>query len=155
MVAKGDARIGHSFTIGSWAASVHRLYACATLLPVPGLSAHGDVFEGGPWDRRMLEACALTASWGSLSPIAEGQRHRHHGPRAPPARRPQGPEGRGFGSEVDRAWLDSLGATAVPLEHRREDILPAARSGALDNVVVTWRNFQQATLDSRTSSTSA
>jgi TRAP-type C4-dicarboxylate transport system substrate-binding protein len=51
-----------------------------------------------------------------------------------------------YGDKVNDAWLTSLGARTVAIEHRLEDILPKARAGSLDAVVITWRNFEQASL---------
>ena len=52
-----------------------------------------------------------------------------------------------IGDEVNEAWLRSLGAAPVPIEHRNEPVLAMSRDGRLDAVVITWRNFEQATLD--------
>ena len=47
-----------------------------------------------------------------------------------------------FGSEVDTAWLKSLGAIPVAVGHREES-LPLARQDRLDGMVITWRNFER------------
>ena len=147
MVAKGDAEMGHSFT-DVMGGLDHRLYAYNAPYLFRGYRHMEDVFEG-PLGSEMLEGLRAHGLLGLSFTYSGGANGIATTGRA--LRRPEDLKGLKvgvFGSEVDRAWLDSLGATAVPLEHRREDILPAARIGALDGVFVTWRNFQQATLDS-------
>lgn len=51
-----------------------------------------------------------------------------------------------YGDRVNEAWLSSLGASAVAIEHRLEGLLRMAREGSLDAAVITWRNFEQAQL---------
>jgi C4-dicarboxylate-binding protein DctP len=51
-----------------------------------------------------------------------------------------------FGDSVNEAWLKELGATPVPIGHDLPRIAKLAGEGALDAVVITWRNLQQAKL---------
>lgn len=51
-----------------------------------------------------------------------------------------------FGDRVDEGWLKSLGAVPVPLGSDTENVQSAVRAGALDAVVITWRNFERASL---------
>ena len=52
-----------------------------------------------------------------------------------------------YGDKVNEAWLSSLGATPVPIEHKLSSINQLAHEGKLDAVVVTWRNFDREKLD--------
>lgn len=52
-----------------------------------------------------------------------------------------------YGDAVDTAWLQALGAVPVPIRHDLPSLLPLARSGGIDAVVTTWRNFEVAGLD--------
>ncbi len=52
-----------------------------------------------------------------------------------------------YGDKVNEAWVKSLGAAPVALEHRPNGPLQFARDGSLDSVVITWRNFQRANLE--------
>ncbi|MBI5247783.1 MAG: TRAP transporter substrate-binding protein [Elusimicrobia bacterium] len=52
-----------------------------------------------------------------------------------------------FGDKVDQAWLKSLGATPVALGHDTASLDKLAQSGAVDGVVITWRNLQRDSLD--------
>ncbi len=54
-----------------------------------------------------------------------------------------------YGDEVNAAWLQSLGATPVKIGHAEDGILSRAEDGSLDAAVITWRNFERASLDSR------
>jgi len=51
-----------------------------------------------------------------------------------------------YGDEVNAAWLKSLGATPVAIEHRLGRITEMARDGSLDAVAITWRNFERTEL---------
>jgi len=53
-----------------------------------------------------------------------------------------------YGDPVNAAWLDSLGATPVAIEHHLDGISGLARDGKLDAVVTTWRNFERPRLES-------
>jgi TRAP-type C4-dicarboxylate transport system substrate-binding protein len=48
---------------------------------------------------------------------------------------------------VDQAWLKTLGAIPVPIGHKIDSIEGMARSGALDGVVMTWRNMERQSLE--------
>lgn len=54
-----------------------------------------------------------------------------------------------FGDAVDTAWLTSLGASPVSIEHRLFGILPLTQSGSVDSVAVTWRRIHEARLHER------
>lgn len=54
-----------------------------------------------------------------------------------------------FGDAIDTAWLTSLGATPVSIEHRLAGILPRTQNGELDSVTVTWRRIQESRLNER------
>ncbi|MDP3544161.1 MAG: TRAP transporter substrate-binding protein DctP [Elusimicrobiota bacterium] len=47
-----------------------------------------------------------------------------------------------YGEPLNGAWLKTLGAEAVPVGHKINEIVPKRRDGALDAAVITWRNFQ-------------
>jgi len=53
-----------------------------------------------------------------------------------------------FGDEVNASWLKAVGAVPVPIKHELDSIAPMVRSGALDAVVITWRNFAHTGLQS-------
>lgn len=146
MVAKGEAEMGHSF-VDVMGALDPRLYAFEAPYLFRGYRHMEGVFEG-PLGSELLEGfrahgivgLSFTYS-GGASGIATTDRE---------LRRPEDLKGLKvgvFGDEVDTAWLTSLGATPVPIEHRLEDILPAAQAGALDAVVTTWRNFERQDLN--------
>lgn len=145
-VASGEAEMGHSFTdvMGSLDP---RLYA----FEAPYLMRDNRHMEGvieGPVGKSMLEGMrdhklvglAFTYS-GGPSGVATVNRE---------IRRPEDLKGLKvgvYGDAVNAAWLESLGAVPVAIRHRRSDILRLSREGALDAVVVTWRNFEQAALN--------
>ncbi len=145
MVAKGEAEMGHSYTDVMGAVDP-RLMA----FEAPYLFRDYRHMEGvieGPLGASMLEGLrahkivglSFTYS-GGASGVATVDRE---------IRKPEDLKGLKvgvFGDAVNEAWLKSLGAIPVPIKHRRSHILPMARDGALDSVVITWRNYEQASL---------
>jgi len=51
-----------------------------------------------------------------------------------------------YGDEVNAAWLKAVGATPVAIRHDLDGIAPMVSEGALDAVVITWRNFAHTNL---------
>lgn len=146
LVAKGEAEMGHSFTDVMGAVDP-RLMA----FEAPYLFRDYRHMEGvieGPLGASMLEGLrahklvglSFTYS-GGASGVATLERE---------IRKPSDLKGLKvgvFGDAVNAAWLTSLGATPVPIKHRRSGILGWAADGTLDAVVITWRNFEQAALN--------
>ena len=145
MVEKGEAEMGHSFTdvVG---ALDPRLYA----FEAPYLFRDNRHMEGvieGPLGEELLEGfrahkmvgLSFTYS-GGPSVIATVDRE---------IRRPEDLKGLKvgvYGDAVNVAWLKSLGATPVAIQHELPSIGGLQRSGALDAVVITWQNFSRTAL---------
>lgn len=139
-VSKGEAEMGHSFAdvLGGLDPRFHAFEA-------PYLfrgHRHAEGIFEGPVGTALLEGLrarglvglSFTYS-GGASGVAAVERE---------IRRPEDMKGLKvgvYGNEVDAAWLTSLGAIPVPVEHRLGDVLPLARTGDLDAVVITWRNL--------------
>lgn len=145
-VSKGEIEMGHSF-VDVMGGLDPRLYAFKAPYLFRGYPHMEGVFEG-PLGSELLEGLrvhdivglSFTYS-GGASGIATTERE---------LRRPEDLKGLKvgvFGDPVDEAWLKSLGATPVPIEHKLESILPSALEGALDAVVITWRNFERERLN--------
>lgn len=145
LVAKGEAEMGHSFAdvVGG---VDPRLHAFEAPYLFRGYRHMEGVIEG-PVGESMLAALgergvvglSFTYSGGACG-VATKDR---------PLRAPSDLKGLKvgvYGDRADDAWLRALGATPVAIEHRLESILPMSRDGALDAVVTTWRNFDQAKL---------
>ncbi len=145
-VAKGEAEMGHSF-VDVLAGMDPRLYAFKAPYLFRGYRHQEGVFEG-PLGAELLEGLrdhgivGLSFTYcGGANAVATTDRE---------IRRPEDLKGLKvgvFGDEVDVAWLKSLGATPVAIGHERANIAPLARKGAIDAVVVTWRNFERANLE--------
>lgn len=145
-VAEGEAEMGHSFTDVMGAVDKRFMAFEAPYLFRDYRHVEG-VIEGpigaelldGLRARRLV-GLSFTFS-GGASGVATVDRE---------IRRPEDLKGLKvgvFGDAVNAAWLESLGATPVPIKHRRSGILDWARDGTLDAVVITWRNFEQAALE--------
>lgn len=145
-VAKGEAEMGHSF-VDTMGALDPRLLAFNAPYLFRGYRHMEGLFEG-PVGKEMLDGLraqnivglSFTYS-GGASGVATIDREL----RAPEDLK--GLKVGVFGSEVDSAWLKSLGAIPVSIEHRLDAIGPMAHSGELDAVVVTWRNFEREALN--------
>lgn len=146
-VAKGEAEMGHSFADVAGEVD-HRLWSFEAPYLFRDYRHLEGVFEG-PVGEHLLESLrshqlvglSFTYS-GGASGVAALDRD---------LRRPEDLKGLRigvYGDTVNAAWLRSLGATPVPIEHWQEGILRQARAGRLDAVVVTWRNFEREKLDS-------
>lgn len=145
-VAKGEAEMGHSFTdvIGNLD---HRLWAFGAPYLFRDYRHMEGVFEGplgagllGGLRTPHIVGLAFTYS-GGANGVATRDRE---------IRRPEDLKGLRvgvYGDPVSEAWLSSLGATPVAVKHNYERILPLAREGSLDAVVITWRNFKRAVLN--------
>lgn len=144
-VAKGEAEMGHSFThiLGSVDPRFHSIEAPFLYRNYRHLEG---VFEG-PLGQELLDAfgaqqmAGLSSTYsGGASGIATTDRE---------VRRPEDLKGLKvgvFGNEINKAWLQSLGAIAVPIRHDLESIQKLAREGTIDAVVITWRNFERRAL---------
>lgn len=146
MVSRGEAEMGHSFVdvIGGLDPRFHAFKAPYLFR---GYRHQEGVFEGALGAElleglRAHDIVGLSFTYsGGASGIATVDRE---------LRRPEDLEGLKvgvFGDEIDEAWLKSLGAVPVPIGHELERIVPSARSGALDAVLITWRNFERARLE--------
>lgn len=145
-VAKGEAEMGHSFTdvIGSLD---HRLWAFGAPYLFRDYRHMEGVFEG-PLGSELLKGLraphivglAFTYSGGANGVASRDREIRR-------AEDLKGLKVGVYGDPVSEAWLRSLGATPVTIKHNYERILPLARDGSLDAVVITWRNFKRAVLN--------
>lgn len=147
MVAKGEVEMGHSFAdiMGGVDPRYHAFEAPYLFRGYRHLEG---VFEG-PLGTEMLEGLrahgilglSFTYS-GGANGVATTERE---------LRRPEDLKGLKVGvfdDEVNKAWLESLGATPVSIEHGQEQgIVSSVWNGALDATVITWRNFERATLN--------
>jgi len=145
LVAKGEAEMGHSFTdvVGGVDPRFH-------VFEAPYLFRGYRHMEGvieGPVGEGMLSALRERGIVGlsfTYSGGASGVATKSRAIRGPSDLK--GMKVGVYGDRVNEAWLSALGATPVPIEHRLESILSLSRDGALDAVVTTWRNFDQAKL---------
>jgi TRAP-type transport system periplasmic protein len=145
-VSGGEAQMGHSFTdvMGN---VDHRLWA----FEAPYLMRDSRHMEGvieGPLGAELLDGLsqrhlvglALTYSGGPQGVATVGRE----------IRRPEDLKGLKvgvYGDPIDAAWLETLGAIPVAIEHRLESIEGLVREGKLDGVVTTWRNIERVDLD--------
>lgn len=141
-VAAGEAEMGHSFadTLGGLDPRMHAFEA-------PFLFRGYRHMEGvieGPVGAELLEGLrahgvvglSFTYSGGAVGVAGLGR-----GVRTPEDLK--GLKVAVFGDAVNKAWLESLGATAVPFGHDLESLLPLTRKGSIDAVSTTWRNFDR------------
>lgn len=145
-VAKGEAEMGHSFT-DIMGRVDPKLCAFESPYLFRGYRHLEGIFEGPVGEELLADlkpkhivGLSFTYS-GGANGIASVNRA---------IRRPEDLKGLKvgvYGDAVDESWLKSLGATPVPIGHSEERILALERSGALDAVVITWRNFERASLD--------
>lgn len=145
-VANGEIQMGHSF-VDVMGSMDSRLYA----FEAPYLMRSNPHMEGvldGPVGDQMLAdlraqhlvGLSFTYS-GGPSGVASNK----------PLRGPQDLKGLKvgvYGDEVNAAWLKQLGATPVAIQHDLDGIAPMVSKGALDAVVITWRNFAHTNLQS-------
>ncbi len=145
-VASGEVEMGHSFT-DVVSAVDPRLMA----FEAPYLLRDDRHMEGvleGPVGADLLDGLrkngivglSFTYSGGASAVATTGRE----------LRRPEDLKGLKvgvYGDKVNDAWLKSLGATPVAIEHKLSSINRLAKEGALDAVVVTWRNFDREKLD--------
>ena len=147
-VAKGEAEMGHSFTdiMGS---VDPRLYA----FEAPFLFRDYRHMEGvieGPVGRELLDGLRPKGIVGlsfTYSGGANGVATIDRDVRKPEDLR--GLKVGVYGDEVQAAWLSALGATPVAIGHNEDGLLAREKAGELDAAVITWRNFERASLDSR------
>ncbi len=146
MVGRGEAQMGHSFTdiLGALDPRLHAFEA-------PYLFRDYRHMEGvleGPVGEELLNGMrsrgilglSFTYS-GGASGVATTDR---------PIRKAEDLRGLRigvFGDAVDEAWVASLGAAAVAIRHDISPINALASAGALDAVVITWRNFARGQLE--------
>lgn len=146
-VAAGEAEMGHSYT--DVAGDVdHELWAFEAPFLFRDYRHLEGVFEGPLNDEllgrmRSSDIVGLSFTYsGGASGLASVSRA---------IRRPEDLKGlrvAAYPDGVSTAWLTSLGAVPVPLEHAQEDALVGlAQSGKVDAAVMTWRNFEQARLN--------
>jgi TRAP-type C4-dicarboxylate transport system substrate-binding protein len=148
LVAKGDIEMGHSFT-DVMSGMDPKLMAFEAPYLMRGYRHMEGIFEGPSGDKllaemkdRGLTGLSFTYS-GGASGIASLSKE---------IRKPEDLKGLKvgvFGDAVNAAWLESLGATPVPIGHKLSSILPLAREGKLDAVVITWRNFERTALNQK------
>jgi TRAP-type C4-dicarboxylate transport system substrate-binding protein len=147
-VAKGEAEMGHSFT-DIMGAVDPRLYAFEAPYLIRDYRHMEGVIEG-PIGAELLDGLrpkgivglSFTYS-GGANGIASVDRE---------IRKPEDLKGLKvgvYGDEVNASWLRALGATPVAIGHAEETILSKEKDGSLDAAVITWRNFERASLDSR------
>lgn len=144
-VEKGEAQMGHSFTDVMGAADP-RLTAFDAPFLFRGYRHLEGVFEGpvgaellGNLLEKGIIGLAFTYSGGG-SGIATVNRE---------IRRPEDLRGLKvgvYGHAVNESWLRGLGATPVALGHQLNGVLGKVEEGALDAVVITWRNLEHAGL---------
>lgn len=146
-VAKGEVEMGHSFT-DIMGRTDPRLWAFDAPYLFRGYRHLEGVFEG-PVGSELLEGLRAHQMVGlsfTYSGGASGIAAREREIRGPADMK--GLKVGAYSDAVNEAWLKTLGATPVAIGHGQEDGLPAmASSGALDAVVITWRNFERAALD--------
>lgn len=147
-VAKGEAEMGHSFTDVLGKVDPRFMAFEAPFLFRDYRHLEG-VFEG-PVGADMLDGLrahkivglSFTYS-GGASGVASVERE---------IRKPADLKGLKvgvYGDEVNAAWLRAAGASPVAIEHRLGSIPQLAQDGALDAVVITWRNFERQELSER------
>lgn len=145
-VASGEAEMGHSFT-DVMGHMDHRLWAFDLPYVFRDYRHLEGVFEGPIGEEllaglRQHKLVGLTFTYsGGANGIAAADRE---------IRRPEDLKGLKvgtYGDTVDQAWLSSLGATPVFINHRQESIAPLAESKDIDAVVITWRRFERARLN--------
>jgi TRAP-type C4-dicarboxylate transport system substrate-binding protein len=148
LVARGEAQMGHSFA-NVLAGVEPKMQVFEAPYLFRGYRHLEGVFEG-PVGREMLEGLgekglvglSFTYSGGASGVATTGRELRS----------PEDLKGLKvgvFGDAVDSAWLKSLGATPVPIKHRRDLIHSLSSTGELDAAIVTWRNFERAALNPR------
>jgi len=139
-VAKGEIEMGHSF-VDVMGNVDSRLYAFEAPYLMRDYRHMEGVLDGTVGqdllsDLRAQHLVGLSFTYsGGASGVASVSR---------PIRRPEDLKGMKvgvFGDEVNAAWLKSVGATPVPIRHELDGIAAMVRSGELDAVVITWRNF--------------
>jgi C4-dicarboxylate-binding protein DctP len=144
-VARGEAEMGHSFTdvMGGVDPKLYAFEAPYLMRDYRHMEGvfEGPVGEGMLADLRTHHIVGLSFTYsGGASGVAANREIR-------------GPEDlKGlkvgvYGDAVNKAWLKSLGATPVALEHGLDKILPLERAGQLDAVVITWRNLERQALN--------
>lgn len=144
-VEKGEIEMGHSFTDVVGAVDP-RLYAFDAPYLFRDYKHVEGVIEGpvgagmlASFEKRGMVGLSFTYSGGASGVAADRE-----------IRSPADLKGLKvgvFGDEVDAAWLKSLGATPVAVRHDLDKILAMKRDGSLDAVVITWRNFERASLN--------
>ncbi|MBI3565154.1 MAG: TRAP transporter substrate-binding protein [Elusimicrobia bacterium] len=144
-VEKGEIEMGHSFTdvVGSVDPRLYAFgapYLFRDYKHVEG-AIEGPVGAGmlASFEKRGMIGLSFTYSGGANGVAADRE-----------IRSPADLKGLKvgvFGDEVDAAWLKSLGATPVAVRHDLDKILAMKRAGSLDAVVITWRNFERASLN--------
>jgi len=148
MVSKGEAQMGHSFT-NVMAGVDPRLMAFEAPYLFRGNRHLEGVFEG-PVGAGMLDELKTHGIVGlsfTYSGGASGVATLDREIRAPGDLK--GLKVGIYGDAVETAWLQSLGATPVAIQHNRHLILPLTSEGKLDAVLITWRNFERAGLQKR------
>ncbi len=144
-VAKGEAQMGHSFT-NIMSKMDPRLEVFDLPYLFTGYLHLEGVFEG-PLGKELLEGMRSEKIVGLAFTYSGGAQGVATTDRV--IRGPEDLKGLKvgvFGTDVDKAWLTGLGATAVPIEHQLTTINPLTKEGAIDASVVTWRRVQEAHL---------
>ena len=144
-VARGEAEMGHSFT-DVMGGMDQRLWAFDLPYVFRDYRHLEGVFEG-PLGEELLAGLRQHKLVGLTFTYSGGANGIATEDRA--IRRPEDLKGLKvgtYGDDVDQAWLTSLGATPVLINHRQENILPLARSKEIDAAVITWRRFERAGL---------
>ncbi len=147
-VSKGEAQMGHSFT-NVISPIDPKMMAFEAPYLFRGYRHLEGVFEGpvgnemlGDLKNKGLVGLSFTYS-GGASGVATVNKEL----RAPADLK--GLKVGIYGDAVETAWLESLGATVVPVQHNRHRILPLTAEGKLDAVLITWRNFERAGLQKK------
>jgi len=141
-VARGEVEMGHSFT-DVMGGLEPRLHVFEAPYLFRGYRHMEGVFQG-PIGAELLEGLREHGLVGLSFTYSGGATGVATGGRG--VRRPEDLKGLKvgvYGDAVNTAWLEQLGAKAVPIGHRLSRILPMAEQGSLDAVVTTWRNFDR------------
>ena len=144
-VAKGEAEMGHSFA-NVLSAVEPRMQVFESPYLFRGYRHLEGVFEG-PAGGRLLDTLKSHGIIGlsfTYSGGANGVATQDRELRSPADLK--GLRVGVYGDDVDTAWLKQAGAVPITLRHDRRRIVPLAQEGKLDAVLITWRNFERASL---------
>lgn len=144
-VAKGEAEIGHSYT--NVLGSVDRRFLAFDLPYLFRDYRHLEGVYEGPMGKELLgglrehrlQGLAFTYNGGANGVMTRDRE----------IRRPEDLKGLKvgtYGHAADRAWLKSLGAIPVDINHLPNSFLRMARTGKIDASMMTWGLFKRGDL---------